>query len=295
MKPTINISVPTPCHEKWEDFTPATGGRHCSSCDKVVVDFSKMSDSDIIEFFKQRNMGACGRFRPDQLRDYSLPQNEKRRRGWQHVWASLAGATLIMLSKETLAQERVGRVVVPTTWQQQPEYSDTVTVGKISVEGVVISKEDNMELPGVNVVVKGTVYGTVTDADGKFKLEDKVAAGDVLVFSFVGLTTQEVMITETNAASLRIEMDSDKLALGGIVVGGVQTTRTISLRRWWKRFKSLFRRHHFENQQSTVDNLKSTSYEFGHCQHSPPEPPVGETPTAQGVCSYALESKIKNR
>ncbi len=242
MKPTINISIPTPCHEKWEDFTPASGGRHCASCDKVVVDFSKMSDEDIVNYFKQRNMGTCGRFREDQLRNYGLPPIKKRPRGWQHVWASLAGAVLIMLSRETVAQERVGKPVL-TRVQDEPSRSDTVAVNKFSAEGIVFADDDSA-LPGVSVYIKGTAFGTTTDAEGKFTLDNNVAAGDILVFSFVGMMTQEIAVTQTNANALRIRMKDDVRRLGevsAVVLGGVQTRHTVSPRRWWGRVRSWFR------------------------------------------------------
>ena len=58
------------------------------------------------------------------------------------------------------------------------------------VSGKVTSPEDGSTLPGVNVVLKGTTNGTVTDADGNYKL-NVPSAGGTLVFSFIGLQTQE--------------------------------------------------------------------------------------------------------
>ena len=62
-----------------------------------------------------------------------------------------------------------------------------VALAQISVKGKVTENTTNMELPGVNVVVKGTTNGTVTDFDGLFRL-DNVTIGDVLVFLLLDLT-----------------------------------------------------------------------------------------------------------
>ena len=62
-----------------------------------------------------------------------------------------------------------------------------------TVSGKVTSIDDDAALPGVNVVLKGTTTGTVTDIDGNYKLS--VPTGDgTLVFSFIGLATEEISI-----------------------------------------------------------------------------------------------------
>lgn len=63
-----------------------------------------------------------------------------------------------------------------------------VSAQQIVVEGTVKSSEDNMPVPGVNVVVKGTTRGTSTDFDGKYTIS--VASGETLEFSYVGFKTR---------------------------------------------------------------------------------------------------------
>jgi TonB-dependent SusC/RagA subfamily outer membrane receptor len=66
-------------------------------------------------------------------------------------------------------------------------------LAQISINGKVTNKE-NLPIPGVNVLIKGTAEGTVTDFDGLFSIE--AAIGDVLVFSYIGFKTKEVEIRE---------------------------------------------------------------------------------------------------
>src|SRR5689334_20039175 len=61
-----------------------------------------------------------------------------------------------------------------------------------SVKGKVVSDVGEV-LPGVNVLIKGSSRGTTTDADGQFALGN-VTPADVLVFSFIGYTTQELTV-----------------------------------------------------------------------------------------------------
>jgi TonB-linked SusC/RagA family outer membrane protein len=101
-------------------------------------------------------------------------------------------------------------------WGQEP-----------TVSGSVTSSEDGSPLPGVNVVVKGTATGTVTDANGAYRLSAPGLDG-VLVFSFIGLTTQEVEIGQRTVVN--VQLTQDVTQLGEVVVtaqGYVRETRTI--------------------------------------------------------------------
>jgi hypothetical protein len=52
MKPALELQVPKPCHENWDAMTAADKGRFCGACSKQVVDYSLMSDTEIIRYFK---------------------------------------------------------------------------------------------------------------------------------------------------------------------------------------------------------------------------------------------------
>ena len=79
-----------------------------------------------------------------------------------------------------------------------------------------VTYQDGSPLPGVNVIVKGTTIGTVTDIDGRYSLA--LPSGDkALVFSFVGLVTQEVPVSSPVAD---IQMYDDVQQLSEVVVTG---------------------------------------------------------------------------
>ncbi|MCZ8022512.1 MAG: TonB-dependent receptor [Cytophagales bacterium] len=86
-----------------------------------------------------------------------------------------------------------------------------------TVSGRVTSAEDGSALPGVNVVIKGTTTGTVTDVNGSYRL-DVPSDGGTLVFSFIGLTTVEIAIGSRNV--IDTQMASDVTQLSEIVVTG---------------------------------------------------------------------------
>ncbi len=90
------------------------------------------------------------------------------------------------------------------------------------VSGKVTSAEDGSTLPGVNVVLKGTTNGTVTDADGNYRLTIPSTGGS-LVFSFIGLSTQEVAIGDRSTVDVSLGLDVQQL--GEVVVTAVGIER----------------------------------------------------------------------
>ncbi|OIQ37964.1 MAG: SusC/RagA family TonB-linked outer membrane protein [Bacteroidetes bacterium MedPE-SWsnd-G1] len=70
-------------------------------------------------------------------------------------------------------------------------------------------------LPGVSVLIKGTTTGAETDFDGNYSIEASV--GDVLQFSFIGMTTQE--ITVGNANTINVVLEADSILEEVVVVG----------------------------------------------------------------------------
>lgn len=78
-----------------------------------------------------------------------------------------------------------------------------------AVQGVVTSTDDNLPLPGVNIVVKGTTVGTVTDWDGNYSIS--VPQSGILVFSYIGTKTREVKVNRSGVVNVALEPDSEML------------------------------------------------------------------------------------
>ena len=79
-----------------------------------------------------------------------------------------------------------------------------------TVSGKVISAEDGSSIPGVNVVLKGTTNGTITDIDGNYKLT-LTKQGGTLIFSFVGLLNQEINIGSRSVIDVQLASDVSEL------------------------------------------------------------------------------------
>ncbi len=90
------------------------------------------------------------------------------------------------------------------------------------VTGVVVD-ETNTPLPGVNVVVKGTTNGVITDFDGKFSITPADIQKDVLSFSFIGMETKEISVN--GQKEINVQLKSNTLELDEVVAVGYGTVK----------------------------------------------------------------------
>jgi TonB-linked SusC/RagA family outer membrane protein len=90
-----------------------------------------------------------------------------------------------------------------------------------TVSGRVSSSEDGSPLPGVNVVLKGTTIGTATDAEGRYSLSIPSTGGS-LVFSFIGLATQEIPIGDRSVVDVSLTLDATQLSEVVVTALGVE-------------------------------------------------------------------------
>lgn len=106
------IHIPQPCHENWAAMMPTGPGRHCGTCAQVVVDFTSMSDREIVSFLARHPNTTCGRFRQQQL---LRPLPPAQLTGWSRWLAATAGLLGLgtLAASGAQAQQRYGAGPVP--------------------------------------------------------------------------------------------------------------------------------------------------------------------------------------
>ncbi len=108
---------------------------------------------------------------------------------------------------------------------QNNEVITEVQAGTIKVTGKVVD-ENGETLPGVNVSIKGTTTGTITDFDGNFTINAPV--NSTVLFSFVGYTNEEVVVNgQSNIGT--IVLKSESVEMNDIVVVGYGTQKKVDL------------------------------------------------------------------
>lgn len=236
---TLRIEIPSPCTEKWSEMQPVDAlHRHCTSCDKVLTDFSAMSDTELALWFTHSKGKICGRFSPHQLsRDFTLPAAQPRPKYWLNALWLLP---LSWFATDAKAQQpevlKSKPVVSVPNGNVQPEITNVNADGDTLpqvIKGIVLDKESNEPLPFVNIYIKPEdggrpVYGTVTDIDGKYslKIPDNLRTKPfTLVFTYVGYDKQEIPVnnlSELNKLNgmptMKVLLDAGERVLKGEII-----------------------------------------------------------------------------
>lgn len=208
---SLYLSIPTPCHEDWDKMTPTEKGRHCQSCEKEVVDFSLLSDQQILDLFAKNKKGLCGRFRSDQLDRQMFLKPVGKSSPW--VKAGLLAAS-VLLAVPTMGQQPEKAKI------EQVEKQITNTKPGKQVTGRVLDTKGE-PLIGASILVKSTASGTATDMEGFFKINLKTGR-DTIVVSYTGFETKEVQIDNSLSESLEIQLE-EGILLDEVVVLGYST------------------------------------------------------------------------
>lgn len=227
MSKAIQLSVSEPCHENWDKMSPVNQGRFCSSCQKQVVDFSVMSDRDLLQFFQKPSTGSvCGRFMNDQLgRKLDAPKKK-------FPWFSYALQILLpaLFVTKVSAQRTMGKPAARPV-------PDTIRIPADPVPlmmGMVVRVPDKK--PKTDTVIKnifmiqeGLISGKVTDqkgqpvpyasidpGNGKARAADE--KGEFLLDATFLKHGQAVRISSVNFETKTIFIDKEKCLRDGLQV-----------------------------------------------------------------------------
>ena len=98
----MKIQIPEPCNENWNEMNPQQKGRFCGACQKVVIDFTQMSDSEIVNHFQNYKGNTCGRFYENQLNTNLVSLKPQKSTFWSKLIA--ASFTLFFFFSQSYSQ-----------------------------------------------------------------------------------------------------------------------------------------------------------------------------------------------
>ncbi|WP_323789385.1 carboxypeptidase-like regulatory domain-containing protein [Psychroserpens sp.] len=224
MKNQLNLEIQTPCSENFNQFKSTAKGGFCSSCEKEVIDFTKMNAQETINYFKNRtNKNTCGRFKSSQLASLnSQPKHVKK-------LSFFGGIGLACISLFSLGSMQAQDAKQQTKDSENEASKFTIKTNEtdVLVKGNV--SEASLPLAGVNIILEGTTLGTQTDFDGNFEFPKKLKKGDVLIFSYLGFKSQKLVIDNDHSATkiqLQVDMEFDAcIVMGKVAVKEVYTSK----------------------------------------------------------------------
>lgn len=241
MKKNISISVSTPCSEKWSDFSVTDTGRFCGSCSTAVTDFTKMSDNEIVDFFRHKPSSTCGRFRSDQLKAYTYSSAPQLNTGMTLLKAGLMGLVVFLMNQQAVAHNthQTATHEVASANYVSTRYSSPIP--DYVVKGIVRSGDDNTPMEGVSVYLKDAEEGTISDREGRFEFPRKLKEGDILIFSFIGYEMQEYVVSKNAEQQIEIAMmESHHLIMGAVAVEGPYSKTPSFFSKCWNKVKAVF-------------------------------------------------------
>ena len=109
------------------------------------------------------------------------------------------------------AKRRVTREQVAPTVMDRSRYLPRVTDVR-TVTGTITSNEDDAAIPGVNVIVKGSSIGTTSDIDGNYSIDVPKDEDVTLVYSYIGLNSEEVQVEDKESIDVNMEPDFNELS-----------------------------------------------------------------------------------
>lgn len=162
----------------WDKMTGVEGGRYCQACDKVVVDFTHMSDEQLIDFFTKKAAGAhpCGHFRTDQLdRVLAAPQPHKAS-GFLKLAASF------LMAQALFYQEKAFGRTKPQIEITNP--AEVTNQRQIALTGVVMDYHSGQPISGLKVYIDSTELFAITDKHGRFSIQvPKSVKGEITILT----------------------------------------------------------------------------------------------------------------
>jgi len=222
---------------------PGDGKRYCLSCQKSVIDFTAMTDSELIQYFKKLNGSTCGRFTEGQLnRNMPFP---KKPLPWVKYFFKVALPLFLLSFKSSAQGQRATTPIEVMPVKPKGSIIDTATTGRLLIKGIV-SDEAGLPLPGATIAIKGTPRGAVSDAQGSFILSD-IGVPATLVVSSVGFQSKQVKI-DSIQQGLEIKLKLTPALMGEVVVVGY----TISKKTSRKETKKIKKQQHTSITSSSI-------------------------------------------
>lgn len=211
MKKAITIRIPEPCHEDWNQMTPTEQGRFCQVCTKEVLDFTKITDEELVKKV-YNNEKLCGRFKASQLnREMKL----ERKSGFSlaPLAASLLLPFTLLSSTRTHKDSKLQGEFVSL---KVGSFHNKLKV-QIITQGKIVD-ENGKAIPNVKILVKETGKSEFSGLKGDYLILS--ANDDTLLFQKEGFVTQEITLGRTSTI-LNIVLKKEKVNIEKQLVGKI--------------------------------------------------------------------------
>jgi hypothetical protein len=218
---SLSLRIPQPCAQSWAAMTPTTAGRHCAACQKTVVDFTYLTDAELLAYFQQATGETCGRLRRDQQNRPLLPATPGRPAARWRAWLALALAAWGLRASPAAATDRRPAGANGAVHPRKKASARPLPAPKL-LRGTVLDAATHEPMAGVAVFLKGENRSATTDSAGRFWLRlpaQRPRTGRAIVLHYTGYQSATVAVPAAPTATMQLELATDPAAAGVTVVG----------------------------------------------------------------------------
>lgn len=218
----LQIHVDNHCQQKWEDMQGTASGSFCNSCKKNVVDFTGMSDVQLIEYFKKKPVDVCGRFYSDQL-DTTLKIPAKPV-PWLKYFFQISLPALLFSYKAN-AQRMIKKYIEPSVLTEKKLAHPLTLVPGIHISGKITGPKGEA-VAFASIMIEGTNEGVAADSNGVFTL--KLSGGNrKLEVSAAGYEKKSVPITSSHTEIVLNVALSENINLDAVTINSMSRRYTM--------------------------------------------------------------------
>ncbi len=143
------ISIPKPCNENWNSMSPNKNGRFCNSCDKTVVDFTKMNTIEIQKYLIENSgkESICGHFKSNQVKSEESIKYDNLKNQFNRIRVKpIKILALFLLSLVFTLTSCMGKAVI----DGEPAMNSNDTINENEIDTTEIQKDsiksENIEI-----------------------------------------------------------------------------------------------------------------------------------------------------
>ena len=239
---SYSISIKNACQQQWSGMSDKKGGKFCEQCQKTVVDFTQLTDQEIIQLINAKKENLCARILPEQMnRNLEIQQPGNK-------WASSVLAIGLLASGVTgntyaaipfVHSAKINLSGIDKEFSNKPVLEidpNLMDSSKYSIRGKVVDSATKEPIAFASVYLKNTNRACLTNKDGMFTLvipEDNLERLNYLEVSYVGFTSFEKKIHRRDLPAKidLIMLSADENAMLGEVI--VVPKR----KKWWQFWK----------------------------------------------------------
>lgn len=225
----FQLSIPEPCHQSWEQMTPTEQGRFCKACAKEVIDFSMMTDSEVLNYFNTlSHENVCGRALPTQLERNITPYaNPVKKRFWYWHYITML---FLFFNKTSNAKPQGGIAVTdlnkkgktPLVSNFQFSQTEKYNTANSRIISGKITDDNNKGIPYAIVKIKGTGKMVKADAYGVYVIKVNTAT-DFLELSAPGYPAKIFGLSGLQTFNFSISNNATEI----IVTAGMMIKRPV--------------------------------------------------------------------